>query len=205
MPFNTSKKSLQRLAKVIEKTNYRRLMKESLSLINEESFTEMSSLISKNIAQLFSDLNVIQQKICIGAFASIAKEPKLEVLQSKDFEKLTAYPAYADDSKMMTYKMARMSDLVIRKDFGPEILGPKIEAPEVVPGLILIPGLAFSESGDRLGRGKGFYDTYLANYTGIKIGICFSIQIKEMVPTEKHDVQLDYIVTEEKIIKCKHA
>ena len=57
----------------------------------------------------------------------------------------------------------------------------------------------------RLGRGKGFYDQYLAHYSGIKVGVCFSDQIVDLVPAEKHDVNLDYIVTEKKWIKCKLA
>lgn len=205
MPFNTSKKSLQRLAKVTDKKDQRRAMKEMLSSIDEASFTEMSSLISKNLFQLFSDLNVIQQKICIGAFAPIAQEPKLDLLRLDVIAELTSYPAYDLQLKAMTFKMARMSDLVIKQDFGPEILGPDSASPEVVPGLILIPGLVFSKAGDRLGRGKGFYDKYLEHYRGIKIGVCFGAQIVKTIPTEQHDVALDYIVTEEKIIKCINA
>jgi 5-formyltetrahydrofolate cyclo-ligase len=50
--------------------------------------------------------------------------------------------------------MARRSELIIKKDFGFEILGPPSESPEVIPGVILVPGLAFTERGERLGRGK---------------------------------------------------
>jgi len=183
----------------------RKLMKAKLSLIDEKSFTEKSSLISKNLALLTSSLNVIQDKICIGAFAPIAKEPLWYVGLSIEIESLIAYPANAADAEMMTFKMARMDDLVITKDFGFEILGPPLESPIIVPGVILIPGLAFTERGERLGRGKGFYDKYLSHYHGIKIGVCFSEQLEDRLPTEKHDVTLDYIVTDKKIINCKRA
>jgi 5-formyltetrahydrofolate cyclo-ligase len=189
----------------MDKSNHRRTMKETLSLIDEVCFAEMSSLVSKNLSQLFSELNVIQQKMCIGAFASIAKEPHLDLLRSKEIEKLTAYPVCDSNQERMAFKMARMDDLVIKRDFGPKILGPDSNAPEVAPGLILIPGLAFTVNGERLGRGKGFYDKYLCGYHGLKIGICFSVQVVSLIPTEKHDVLLDYIVTEKKIIKCERA
>lgn len=189
----------------MDKRQRRRQMKEILSSLDEASLATMGSLIAKNLSQLFSELSVIQQKICIGAFAPIAKEPVIDLLQSQDLEKLTSYPAYDPSLNEMKFKMAQMRDLVLSKDFGAEILGPQAIAPDVVPGLILIPGLAFSEQGDRLGRGKGFYDKYLSRYAGVKIGVCFEVQLVDSIPTEIHDVPLDYIVTEEKIIKCKRA
>lgn len=187
------------------KTILRKLAKAKLSLIDEISFTERSSLISKNLALLANSLNVIQDKICIGAFAPIAKEPLWYKDLPNEIESLTAYPANGAAIDLMTFKMARMSDLVIKNDFGFEILGPPLESIEVIPGVILVPGLIFTERGERLGRGKGFYDKYLSNYQGVKIGICFSEQIEELIPTEEHDVALDYIVTDKKIINCKRA
>lgn len=189
----------------MEKANCRQLMKERLSLIDRISVAEMSSLISKNLSHLFSELDVIPQKIYVGAFAPMDKEPHLDLLLSSEWEEHIAFPAYNLLQKIMTFKKARKNELVFNRDFGPELLGPGPLAQVVIPGLILIPGLAFSESGMRLGRGKGFYDQYLAHYGGIKVGVCFSDQLLDLVPTEKHDVNLDYIVTEKKWIKCKLA
>jgi 5-formyltetrahydrofolate cyclo-ligase len=191
----------------MDKLKRRSQMKETLSLIDEVYRTEMSSLISKNLFQLFSELNVIQQKICIGAFSPIAKEPLMNILQNEEIGKLTSFPAFDSETGMMIFRKARIQDLVSKTDFGPKISGPDESASEVVPGLILIPGIAFSATGDRLGRGKGFYDKYLGKpkFKGVKIGICFSIQLVDSIPTEEHDVALDYIVTEKEIIKCKYA
>jgi 5-formyltetrahydrofolate cyclo-ligase len=62
--------------------------------------------------------------------------------------------------------------------------------------LILVPGLAFSESCQRIGYGKGFYDKLLAKLKGLKVGIAFDFQIYKQLPTEKHDVNLDIVLTE---------
>ncbi len=68
--------------------------------------------------------------------------------------------------------------------------------------LILVPGLAFDRAGNRLGRGKGFYDTYLSmdcdNVS--EIGIAFSFQIVDEVPVSDHDQRLKAIVTEKELI-----
>ncbi len=70
--------------------------------------------------------------------------------------------------------------------------------------LVLVPGRAFTENGARLGRGKGFYDVFLkqlmaeCNAAGKKvytIGVCFSCQIVDSVPTEQNDVFVDKIVS----------
>lgn len=186
----------------MNKQELRLLMKAKLSLIDDETLKSKSSMLSKNLATLLGDLHVIQKKKCIGAFAPIAHEPHWFLNLSEEYQKLTSYPAYEKNTKVMTFKMARMSDLAVREDFGFKILGPDELAPKADPDVILIPGLGFTEKGVRLGRGKGFYDKYLHHYRGVKIGICFSLQLEEMLPSEEHDVNLDYIVTEEKIIKC---
>lgn len=66
--------------------------------------------------------------------------------------------------------------------------------------LILVPGLAFSSKGDRLGYGGGFYDRLLKECTGKKVGLAFHEQILDEVPVEHHDVTLDLIVTDQSIL-----
>lgn len=79
---------------------------------------------------------------------------------------------------------------------------------ETVPAdaihVMLIPGLGFSAQGERLGRGKGFYDRYLNNYKGFKIGVCFDCQMSETsLPTDSWDIKMDYIITETKRIDLR--
>ncbi|OGJ43912.1 5-formyltetrahydrofolate cyclo-ligase [Candidatus Peregrinibacteria bacterium RIFCSPLOWO2_02_FULL_48_14] len=66
--------------------------------------------------------------------------------------------------------------------------------------LILVPGLAFDRRGHRLGYGKGFYDKLLKNTRGFKVGLAFSEQVVEELPTEAHDVPLDLIITDSALI-----
>ena len=63
--------------------------------------------------------------------------------------------------------------------------------------LILVPGRAFTKDGRRLGRGKGFYDTYLSKIPSIfdikKSGVCFSQQLLPDLPTTPDDIMMDNI------------
>lgn len=62
--------------------------------------------------------------------------------------------------------------------------------------LLLIPGLSFSEDGKRLGRGKGFYDRFLAEYGNrfYKLGICFDFQIRPDIPVSEKDISVDKVI-----------
>jgi 5,10-methenyltetrahydrofolate synthetase len=77
---------------------------------------------------------------------------------------------------------------------------PKPEADLHLPDeidFIIVPGLAFSVDRHRLGRGGGFFDRLLAGRAknAFKLGICFSFQQVDHVPTEGHDVVMDAVVT----------
>ena len=65
--------------------------------------------------------------------------------------------------------------------------------------IALIPGIAFTTSGDRLGFGKGYYDRFLKDFKGFKIGIGYDFQITDEIPADKHDIKMDMIVTEKRI------
>ena len=59
----------------------------------------------------------------------------------------------------------------------------------------VVPGMAFDESGRRLGRGKGYYDRFLPKaVNACKIGVCFGFQKLEAVPADGNDVRMDRII-----------
>lgn len=69
---------------------------------------------------------------------------------------------------------------------------------------VLVPGLGFSRNGSRLGRGAGYYDQTLGDFKGLKVALAFGVQvIDDGLPTEFHDVFMDYIITDEEIIQCR--
>ena len=63
--------------------------------------------------------------------------------------------------------------------------------------LILVPGVAFSKDHHRLGRGGGFFDRLLPGRAAnaFKLGICFSFQVFDTIPTEGHDIVMNAVVT----------
>ena len=72
--------------------------------------------------------------------------------------------------------------------------------------LIVIPGVAFDEHGNRIGHGMGYYDGLLKNsINATHIGLAFEFQIVDTIPVEEHDINVDKIVTEKRIIACTNA
>ena len=60
---------------------------------------------------------------------------------------------------------------------------------------ILVPGVAFSPNGYRLGRGKGYYDKFLSKYTNLfTVGVCFREQFYLDIPTEPHDIPMHKVI-----------
>lgn len=60
--------------------------------------------------------------------------------------------------------------------------------------MVIVPGRAFDKAGHRLGRGMGFYDRYLSNYFGIKVGLCFPFQLTDYIPYESFDIPMDKVI-----------
>jgi len=85
------------------------------------------------------------------------------------------------------------------------ILEPEVTNEIIFPKLVLVPLLAFNESGFRLGYGGGFYDKYFSSQEEkdiIKVGLGFSFQKANQIPIESHDQKLDWILTESYLYKA---
>ena len=69
--------------------------------------------------------------------------------------------------------------------------------------IVIVPATVFDLSGHRIGYGHGYYDKFLKKIKAVKVGLCFDFQIVEKLPREEHDIPVDLIVTEEKVVDCK--
>lgn len=67
--------------------------------------------------------------------------------------------------------------------------------------LVIVPGLAFDERGDRLGYGAGFYDKLLASHVKPTVALAFEVQMVKQVPAVQHDIRINKIVTEKRVIE----
>ena len=67
--------------------------------------------------------------------------------------------------------------------------------------LILVPGIAFDQTGHRIGYGKGYYDRLLKKTKAVKVGLAFELQLIDKVPNHPHDVPVDMVVSEKRVMR----
>lgn len=73
-----------------------------------------------------------------------------------------------------------------------EPTGPAVDVGEI--DLVIVPGLAFTLAGDRLGYGQGYYDRFLSTVSAPNVGVCFSDQLVDEMPTTENDVRVDKVI-----------
>jgi 5-formyltetrahydrofolate cyclo-ligase len=108
-----------------------------------------------------------------------------------------ALPSFADRESPMTFRAWQNpwdEDELEPGPFG--ILQPGPDSPELSPGLVMVPLLAFTESAERLGQGGGHYDRWLAaNPQAVAVGLAWDCQLADELPMEPHDRILHAVVT----------
>ena len=66
--------------------------------------------------------------------------------------------------------------------------------------LCIVPGLAFDKSGKRIGYGKGYYDRFLKDFSGVSAGLCYSQFLVDSLPVGEYDVSVDMIISDKEEI-----
>ena len=106
-------------------------------------------------------------------------------------------PVCVDEEAAMIFRRYRDGDALIPDEMG--IAAPRATAQQVTPDIVLLPLLAFDGTGNRLGRGGGFYDRTLAALRKRGacrfIGLAFDMQMVDKCPVAPHDEPLHGVAT----------
>jgi 5-formyltetrahydrofolate cyclo-ligase len=170
---------------VIDKPTLRKRMRQACELIDDRELRSVALW-----AQL-AELPAYHDAAVVMAFAAMPSEPDTDGL----------FARLARDGKRLLL---------------PRIVGDHIEAADVGEGtvaavwgirepsgaavdptiidLVIVPGVAFTVDGGRLGHGKAYYDRFLPLVRAVTVGACFDEQIVDELPLEPHDVRLDHVV-----------
>lgn len=109
-----------------------------------------------------------------------------------------ALPVIAGPALPLVFRAWSPQDPLIRGPFG--ILQPTLDAAVVTPDILLVPLAGFDRSGHRIGYGAGYYDRSFAQIRQLRhvvaIGLAFDVQEVDAVPSEPHDVALDFVLTD---------
>lgn len=109
--------------------------------------------------------------------------------------KVVLFPkVFGDDLKFFRSDKFEKSKFGVREPVdGEEYSKDKID-------VMVVPGLGFDIKRNRLGFGKGYYDRYLSDFRGKKVGVCFSSQVVMNLPTTCEDIQMDILITDKMVL-----
>ena len=163
-------------------------MRERLAEMNRDERRDRSIQICEKLKAFFPG------KQNVALFAPKESEPNLDLLWELGYLKghLVSYPR-CEGETLLFRTVSRLSDLSPGKHGIREPAGGA--SPERLD-LIVVPGLAFTPEGNRLGRGAGFYDRFLSQIPGpmLRVGVCFAFQVVLEVPMQSHDLKVDALV-----------
>ena len=114
--------------------------------------------------------------------------------------KLVYVPIITSETEMTFLLYDRETEL-LAKDF--RVTGSSRQLRQIIPEVSIIPVVAASQNGTRIGYGRGYYDRWLKkNGQTQRIGLAFNCQLNEDIFPEEHDQKLDKIITETNVICC---
>jgi 5-formyltetrahydrofolate cyclo-ligase len=188
-----------------------RLRREVLERRNRLT-TAQRVIRSADILQKLFELEAARSAAWIHFYVSSGSEVETTgmIAHAISRGKQVSVPKMERESKRLL--LSELKDPVRELSPGPKgISEPKPEffRPVEADGmeLFVIPGIAFDERGNRLGQGAGYYDRLLAGVSGRIpiVGLAFELQLVKGIPVGDHDVNVDWVVTEKRVIEIRKS
>lgn len=191
--------------KAIMKAAIRREMIARRNSITHEEVMEKSAIIQKMVV----DLPIYRNSKTIGLYANFNNEVSTSLIFDDSVKegKKVLFPCIVEEKKELVFTPVQGWDEFRQGPFG--IMAPaygkngKSYIGDVE--LLFIPGVAYDLKGGRLGYGGGFYDRSLGNLIKRPFitALAYEFQIVDEVPVSRHDIRVDAIITEQRVIICR--
>ena len=179
-----------------QKTALRKHLLEKRDAIS----AELRDILSKNIHQNLKHISSYINSQNIACYFPIGSEVDtyaimLDILRQN---KCLLLPRIVNDN-LMFYNVPSLEKLE-KGNFG--IMEPKDSCKKADKiDCVLIPTIGVSKLGIRLGYGKGYYDKFLSSTDAVKISLTYSKQIVKIIPSDSHDIKMNWIITEDEYIE----
>jgi 5-formyltetrahydrofolate cyclo-ligase len=170
---------------VIDKPTLRRRMRQACELIDDRT------LRSVQLWSEVAELAEYKSARTVMAFAAMASEPETDGLFARlELDgKVLVLPRIVGD----LLEPALVGDGTKPAMWGIQEPQGSMVDPATID-LIIVPGVAFTVNGDRLGHGKAYYDKFLPGTRAFTVGACFTEQLVDELPLEPHDVRLNRVI-----------
>jgi 5,10-methenyltetrahydrofolate synthetase len=182
-------------------------LREQLKNIVPNKDSNLGKAVAGNVLAFIQGTGNLYFPLRLGAFFPVGHEPNFldEMLGDDRFE--WSFPSKWVEGVVpcyyaLSHEVLKRNVPLFYVDEKLQKMAKKRSVNELA--MIFVPGLGFTKSGARIGRGQGHYDRVLSQYSGIKVGICqdaYLVKEEDMI-REVHDQYMDFIITESRIINC---
>lgn len=184
------------------KSALRQQMRDKLAAMDATTMSAGSDAVCKALAAM----NLFAKAGVVMAYLSMPEELDVDeiVRRGPDAGKTMLVPRVeADVGRMIAIQCASLQAGLSVSSYGIREPVAGEEFPVERIDLIVVPGLAFDRAGNRLGRGGGYYDRFLAQpgLTAVRCAVAFDEQLVECVPAGPHDQPIDVLVTDKQVLR----
>lgn len=190
------------MKKEIRETILQEKIKFSKAIVKEKSLAIFDTLKETNF---YKNANNIMVYITLENENEVPTEPIIDDLLNKGkriFIPLTVHKT----KELIVSELKNVEKDLKVGNFG--VMEPKKETTRPVDpsilDIVIVPGVVFDKKGYRIGHGAGYYDRFLPGLSKktTTVSLAFDMQLIDKVPTERHDIAVEYIITEKQFIKC---
>lgn len=178
----------------MDKAEIRRLVKAQKRLLSQEDKLEAAAKVFDTLQQL----DEFERADDVLLYHSLPDElSTIRFLDHWQGRKRLYLPRVSGDNlDILPYDKAglRLGAFNIEEPNGHDLVSiDKID-------LVVVPAVAYDIHGNRVGRGKGYYDRLLADCNAVKVGVAYDFQLVEHIDAEPHDVKVDIVITDNRTI-----
>ncbi len=140
---------------------------------------------------------------CVAGYASTGAEASVDAALRAALARgqIVLLPRVVGEGDMVFVEVTDLDADLAAGAYG--ILEPVGTPSARLPQVALVPGVAFTRAGARLGMGGGFYDRWMSRHLEVtRVGVCFEAQVVASLPVEPHDVGMVALVTELELVTC---
>jgi 5-formyltetrahydrofolate cyclo-ligase len=175
-------------------------LRSVLAAIPPETVQESSRLAAE---LLFREPEYKRAEIMM-VYLSLPQEPDTTAIVLRawqDRKKIVAPQVSWESRQMIPMEIRNLDEDVASNQLGLREPIHGLPIPIQLIDLVIVPGLAFDPFGNRLGRGRGFYDRFLGKpeFQGKTCGFALEAQVVDSIPAGPHDVKVHMLVTEERV------
>lgn len=183
----------------------KQLLRKELLAKRRALTAEQVALASAGAVKQLLDWSVYKNAQVILAYLAFGKELNVDglIVEALRQGKTVAVPLITSPTAFVAAKIEGLEELKLDRYGIRTVAEPAAIIEPAALDLVIVPAVAFGRDGSRMGMGAGYYDRYLPLARAVTIGAAYEELLQDRLPSEAHDVAVDYLVTQTSLCKIR--